>query len=174
VGQGVLDETDIAIHIGRMHCLNEELDTNVNQLQIERNEERRTFCGNVILRFRPICCPRRHDEGLGRRVSNPKALVLETRKSRGPTTPEPAESRRLADQPNVDRGCTGISNGQTNDSTKDQPGTQLMALDKGQKHPISIRPCYPAALKTKRVISAAAFSLVRHARARLWTGACIE
>jgi hypothetical protein len=75
VGQGVLDETDIAIRMGRMHCLNEELDTNVNELQIERNEERRTFCGNVILRF---SCPRRHNEGLGRRVSNPKALVLET------------------------------------------------------------------------------------------------
>lgn len=40
------------------------------------------------------------------------------RKSRGPTTPEPAECRRLADQSNVDRGCTGISNGQANDSTK--------------------------------------------------------
>src|SRR6266436_4114987 len=100
--------------------------------------------------------------------------------------PEPAESRRLADQSNVDRGCIGISNGQANDSTKsqirtkDQPGIQPMALEKGQKHAISIGPCYP---KTKRVIwnqcrhlLACASSEAKSVMVMLaqWTGACIE
>jgi len=74
--------------------LNEELDTKVNELQIERNEERRTFCVvTLLLRFSPMCCPRRHNEGLDRWVSKPKALVLET-EQRGKAVGQQRQSQR--------------------------------------------------------------------------------
>jgi hypothetical protein len=70
-----------------------------------------------------MCCPQRHDEGLGK--LEPQALVFET-EQRGkavPTTPESVKrckKDRKADQCNFDRGCM---DGKGKRGIKDEPVT---------------------------------------------------